>query len=243
MKTDMKLIPPQTATASAVDRVAVLTVDADEVRALAEQQLIAEKKIQAMGLLDDTVKIFTRNLSRAVTRIDDSDDMLSVLGLVALLTGTGDMLNVVGNFATMTGGADGHKRGGSPTSASDRAHRGRPRKNRAVTLGPDGQPIKRGRGRPKGSKNKPKPVVAEPIAPKVVRARRVRAKATRRAAKPIRTQLATTLAVVKRKRSRAARKDTPVVVTKRHIAARKTAVRQGGQRSRRQPARKAARKR
>lgn len=62
------------------------------------------------------------------------------------------------------------------TNVTTKRKRGRPRKNpvdapKPVVVGPDGAPVKRGRGRPKGSKNRAKDVIAAEKAEK----RRLRA--------------------------------------------------------------------
>jgi hypothetical protein len=89
-----------------------------------------------------------------------------------------------------TGLVHGHvykfARGGS---VSTKRKRGRPRKNpveaaapvAAAPLGPDGQPVKKRRGRPAGVKNRPKDVVAAEKAAKVqVRAAKKAARAAKR---------------------------------------------------------------
>lgn len=73
------------------------------------------------------------------------------------------------------------------TSVSTKRKRGRPRKNpvdapKPTVAGPDGAPVKRGRGRPKGSKNRAKEVIrAEKAEKRRLRAAKV-AKRTKKAA-------------------------------------------------------------
>lgn len=87
----------------------------------------------------------------------------------------------------MTGPAKGNVYKMATTGAlvTTKRKRGRPRKNpveapKPLVVGPDGAPVKRGRGRPKGSKNRAKEVIVEEKAEK----RRLRAAKLAKKKKP-----------------------------------------------------------
>lgn len=172
----MKLIPPQLATPEKASPPPP------------PQKTEAQSKIEALGLLNDAGEVFSIALERAVRRISKQDKVTPALALAAFLAGGTDM---VSNIARNTDaqdvqeGIDGHKgrnrttgrRAGNAGATESRAA-GRGKDNRANAGGDsDGaQPVKRGRGRPKGSKNR-KTLEREA-------AERAAKRATKRVAKP-----------------------------------------------------------
>lgn len=148
----MKLIPPQVAA----------TEEAEKPR----NQVKA--KLNALELLNSTGADFADALKRAVTRVIKQDKVTSALALMAFLRGGISMLQSISradefniDAQDVQEGNDGHTTGNRTAGRrTGTARRGRPRKigsgtaNVDATVNADGTPIKRGRGRPKGSKNK-----------------------------------------------------------------------------------------
>lgn len=92
--------------------------------------------------------------------VQDIDDETGVLRL----WNTGQNQFAMGNFITGPARGDDYRLAGDRRNPIGKRKRGRPRKNPVEPVAPvvDGTPlpVKRGRGRPKGVKNRPKEVIA-----------------------------------------------------------------------------------
>ena len=152
----MKLIPPRPATQD--------TPPADEARSE------AKAKLNALDLLNSTGEDFAEALERAVKRVAKQDRVQAALALVAFLRGGISMLQSISradadafiiDAQTEQEGTDGHTtRNRAAGRRARTTGRNKPRTaagrtpNVAATDSTGDAPVKRGRGRPKGSKNK-----------------------------------------------------------------------------------------
>lgn len=177
----MKLIPPQMKSEEEVgqeaqsDQEHILQSDmADEVNTVEDaaeediQQVLDEQyeqsKEETLAILSGAAEGFIQVLSDAITRISENDFVTPALALTGFLIGGAEMV-------------DGIARSGRGSQVVGKRKPGRPAKVRRTVTTKDGSAPKRGRGRPKGSKNKS---TLERAA-----AERVAAKQQRAAKKPV----------------------------------------------------------
>jgi hypothetical protein len=178
----MKLIPPRPAQdVELAGTATVVSGKKPKAPVVAEQTTTEDSsfKLRALEQLNEAGQEFADALEAAIRRVTRGDIVNQGLALMAFLTGGTTMLNTIG-----TGGTDGHKGSNRTAGRSSGSTRGRkPRATasgavdsaKPVNAGADSQseavPVKRGRGRPKGSTNKSKPVVAAPVVKRAAKAK------------------------------------------------------------------------
>jgi hypothetical protein len=229
----MLLVPPQ------IDDDATEKLQPKEMKIEPSNDIVeAREKVKVLAVLDREVKGFTKRLGKMVDRLEDMKIVTPAILLASLLSATGSMLDGLEGWAqNAQGGEDGYEGGSVQTGAGNRKNRKRAGASGDAVAGKqssDGTTVKRGRGRPKGSKNKPKPDAIKPGDFKQ------QLRASLAAGKPKRKSITERVraATAKRAAKRLAPKRTAVKAKPKTAAARK-----GGQRGGGKPAKKATRKR